>query len=123
MSDRYLAHVVYILESIDLIEEFTVDGKDFLLKDAKTYHAVMRLLQTLSESTQKIPEDIKAQHPSVAWRHIKNFRNILVHEYLGEIDEERVWQVVVDDLPLLKASLRDIIPDWRERKNSTDSTV
>lgn len=39
---------------------------------------------------------------------IKDFRNILTHEYFG-IDLEIVWQVIVDELPLLLDAVKDLL--------------
>ncbi|GBF52998.1 nucleotidyltransferase [Microcystis sp. 0824] len=48
--------------------------------------AIIRRLQTLAESTQRLSEELKANIPDVDWRNISGFRNILVHDYLGGID-------------------------------------
>ena len=44
---------------------------------------------------------MKAQYPEIEWRRIAAFRNVLVHGYLG-IDLERVWEIIVRDVPELK---------------------
>ena len=45
--------------------------------------AVLRRLQTLAESSQRLSEEIKTSIPSIDWRNISGFRNILFHDYLG----------------------------------------
>lgn len=52
------------------------------------------ILQTLSEATQLLPEDKKADFPAIPWREISGFRNILVHNYLGNIDPLTVAAVI-----------------------------
>ena len=69
---------------------------------------MLRNLQTLAESTQRISQALKSSHPGVDWRSIAGFRNILVHDYLG-IDLERVWGVVVNRLPLLKNEIDSML--------------
>jgi uncharacterized protein with HEPN domain len=54
----------------------------------------LRNLQTLSEATQQLPDALKAEHPDVPWREISGFRNILVHNSLGDIDPDTVAAVV-----------------------------
>jgi uncharacterized protein with HEPN domain len=66
--------------------------------------AVIRNLQTMAESSQRLGDASKAQAPEVPWRAISGFRNILVHDYLG-VDPDVVWQVVVADLPGLRDGL------------------
>lgn len=58
------------------------------------YDAALRNLQTLSEATQQLSDESKAQHPEIPWREISGFRNILVHNYLGDIDPTTVAAVV-----------------------------
>jgi len=94
----YLNH---ILESIRRVEDNTRDGREKFLRTHTLQDAVLRNLQTLSESTQRLAEALKAQHPEIEWKRIAAFRNILVHGYLG-IDMERIWEIVQRDIPDLK---------------------
>jgi len=63
--------------------------------------AVLRNLQVLPESTQKLSNEFKSRHPEIEWYKISGLRNILVHDYLG-IDFETVWAAVTNNLPKLK---------------------
>jgi uncharacterized protein with HEPN domain len=73
----------------------------------------MRRLQTLAESTQRVSEDLKATMPDIAWRNIAGFRNILVHDYLGGIDLDIIWEVVNTYLPSLKAKLEEVLEEMQ----------
>ena len=66
--------------------------------------AVVRNLQTLAESTQRLSSSLKATESGVSWDAIAGFRNVLVHNYLG-MDLELVWSVVEIDLPELGAAI------------------
>jgi uncharacterized protein with HEPN domain len=68
---------------------------------------VLRNLQTLAESTQRISDHLKAHHPEVDWRAIAGFRNILVHDYLG-VSTERIWEIVSVNLPMLGSQMEAI---------------
>ena len=51
----------------------------------------------------KIPEGVREDYQNVDWQDIKDFRNLLIHEYFG-VDLEIVWTIIQEDLPgLLKA--------------------
>lgn len=63
--------------------------------------AVLRNLQVLAESTQRLSDSFKDSHPEIEWHQIAGLRNILVHNYLG-IDLETVWATVIKKLPELK---------------------
>jgi uncharacterized protein with HEPN domain len=86
MSPHYLAHVIHILESVERIHSYVEQVPD-ALSNEMAYDAILRRLQTLAESAQKLPEDIRAQHQQINWQRIAGFRNILVHNYLGDVDE------------------------------------
>jgi uncharacterized protein with HEPN domain len=58
----------------------------------------------MSEATQRLSDQAKAQHPGIPWPSISGFRNVLVHNYLG-IDLEQVWTIIIRDLPPLKAAV------------------
>ncbi len=108
----YLGH---ILDEIEMISQFVSGGKDVFMEDSMVYYAVLRSLQTLSESTQKIPDSIKTENPHIEWREISGFRNVLVHDYLEGYDRADIWDVVENDLPRLKNVIRKYIPDWKLR--------
>jgi len=103
----YLQH---ILECIRRIEENTRDGKERFLTSHTLQDAVLRNLQTLAESTQRLSENAKANYPNVEWQRIAAFRNVLVHDYLG-IDVERVWEIVHRDIPGLKQTAQKMLTD------------
>ena len=101
----YLKH---ILLCIKRIEEDTRDGHDFFLTSHLHQDAVLRNLQTLSESTQHLSPGRKAQHPEIEWMRIAAFRNFLVHDYLG-IDMERIWEIVHRDVEDLKLAVTHLL--------------
>ncbi len=94
----YLRH---ILECIRRIEENTRPGREDFLQTHTLQDAVLRNLQTLSESTQRLSPALKAQHPEIEWTRIAAFRNLLVHDYLG-VDMETIWEIIQRDVPALK---------------------
>lgn len=104
MKDDKL-YLIHISESIKKIGSYTagLDLEEFM-QNSLVQDAVLRNLQVLAESTQRLSEDFKTAHPEIEWYKISGLRNILVHDYLG-IDLETVWGVVVDKLPELKPVL------------------
>ncbi|AFM26877.1 HepT-like ribonuclease domain-containing protein [Desulfomonile tiedjei] len=109
MKDDRL-YLVHILDCIDRILHFTIDGKNAFLADRKTQDAVLRNLHTLSESIRRISTDTKLKYPEVPWREISAFRNVVVHDYLG-IELERIWDIVERDLPSLKMQIKSILDE------------
>lgn len=103
MSKNPLVYIDHILESINLIQEYLKDcTKEQLSQNPMRYDAVLRKLQILSESVQKIPDELKKNYPDIPWKDISGFRNILVHNYLEGIDCDIIWVVTQQELPKLQ---------------------
>ena len=103
----YLRH---IQDCIRRIEENVRQGRDRFLASQTLQDAVLRNLQTMAESTQRLSDDLKATHPEIEWPRIAAFRNVLVHDYLG-IDVERVWEITQRDLPQLNRAILTMLED------------
>lgn len=101
----YLRH---IMECIRRIEENVAEGRERFLESHTLQDAVLRNLQTMAESTQRLSDDLKATRPEIEWYRIAAFRNVLVHDYLG-IDVERVWEITQRDVPPLKTVVLEIL--------------
>ncbi|WP_064123979.1 HepT-like ribonuclease domain-containing protein [Halotalea alkalilenta] len=84
----------HILDTIGKLERIRARGD--IRRDEVLFDAALRNLQTSSEATQRLPDDIKTQYPDIPWRQISGFRNILVHNYLGDIDPQTVQSVIED---------------------------
>lgn len=106
-----LLYISDIIESAEAIFSFTkdIDIKEFL-KDRMRYSAVIREFEIIGEAVSKLPDDIKTENPGVHWQDIKDFRNLLVHEYFG-VDLEIIWNVVKEDLPILYNIMKQIKGD------------
>ena len=107
MKDDRL-YLIHIQESIDRIEEYVINGRESFLADAKTQDAVVRNLQILAESTQRLSQKLKADHSEVDWKRIAGFRDLLVHDYLY-VNPVLVWQIVEDKLPQLKRTVGQML--------------
>lgn len=103
MKDDRL-YLIHIGECIARIEQYTEEGEDAFFRDSKTQDAVVRNLQILAESSKRLSAGLKGARPDVDWRAISDFRNVLVHDYLG-VNIRLVWQIVRDRLPELKTKI------------------
>ena len=101
-EEVYLSH---ILECIRRIEEDVAGGRDRFLAPHMAQDAVLRNLQILGESTQRLSEQLKTTQPTIEWQRIGAFRNLLVHNYLG-IDLNVSWTIVERDVPRLMTAVQ-----------------
>lgn len=102
----YLQHV---LDSIDNVENFTSGILDSFHENTMVWFATIRALQIMAESVTKVSEGTKLKTSAIDWQRIKGFRNILVHDYLGELDYKIVRAVIEIELPKLKQESRRLL--------------
>lgn len=100
-----------IKTSIDSIEEFLGDKRDFTAYEANKMlkRAIEREFEIIGEAMNailRIDPEIKISKA----RRIVNFRNHVIHSY-DSVDAVIVWGVIINDLPTLKDEVRDLLPD------------
>ena len=101
----YAEHIVETVEKIRRVEE-----RGDIRKDEALYAASLRFLQTLSEATQRLPQELKERHPKINWKGISGFRNILVHSYLASsIDEDTVLDIIDEQLGPLQNAVKKML--------------
>lgn len=110
MSERpQLLYCQDILESGTAIQSY-VQGitLDTFVQERMRYTAVIREFEIIGEAVGKLPMEVKAGYPDLPWQDIKDFRNLLAHEYFG-VDLEIVWNTIHHDLPLLMNAVQEIV--------------
>jgi uncharacterized protein with HEPN domain len=108
----YLHHII---ECIRRIEQNVKGGREQFMASHTLQDAVIRNLQTMAESTQRISDDLKQVHPEIEWHRITAFRNVLVHDYLG-LDIERIWEITQREVPELKQAILAMLNSSDDRK-------
>lgn len=111
MKDDRL-YLIHIHECLRRIATYLRGGRKSFLTSTLVQDAVLRNLQTLTESTQRLSADLKSSHPTIDWRGMSAFRNLLVHRYLG-INIERVWGIIENDLPVLKNTVKALFKELK----------
>lgn len=71
------------------------------MQDSFILDEVLRNLQTMAESTQRLSDDFKNSNPAIEWYKIAGLRNLLVHDYPG-VDPETVWNIIAHNLKELR---------------------
>src|SRR5271157_543333 len=91
-----------ILYHVDLAVHFSV-GFDYAAfhDDLRTLYAVTRCLEIISEASRRLPDELKARHPSIPWKDMAGAGNIYRHDY-EDVAAQHVWDAVQIDLPPLR---------------------
>jgi len=72
--------------------------------------AILKAVEIIGEAASKVSEETRELYPEIPWSGIVAMRNRLIHVYF-DIDLERVWDTITDDLPPLISSLGKIISE------------
>lgn len=111
MKDDRL-YLIHISECIGRIEQYLPDrSKQTFMSSSLMQDAILRNLQTMAESTQRLSDALKAKHPEINWHKITGFRSLLFHDYLG-VDVARVWKIIEIELPSLKQTITAMLRDY-----------
>ena len=106
-----LVLVEHMLSCVAAIDEFLAGDPSRYLASRLIRDATLRNLQTLTESSQRLSAELKQAHPQVPWKKLAGFRNLLVHDYLGGIDDQSVVLVLSNELQDLRTTLEQIRRD------------
>jgi len=82
--------------------------------DRQLTHSLIRPIEIIGEAAANVTKEFRERHPQIEWANIVAMRNRLIHVYF-DIDLNRVWDTVTDDLPPLIAELEKIIASEAQR--------
>ena len=61
----------------------------------------------IGESVTRISSSFKSEQKVIPWQRIKDFRNLIAHDYFG-VDAEEVWQIIENEITSLKSKLENL---------------
>jgi uncharacterized protein with HEPN domain len=83
-----------ILHHVDLATSFTEDfDRDSFKSDVRTVYAVTRCLEIISEASRRLPDQLKARHPTISWKQMAGAGNVYRHDY-EDVVARLVWDTV-----------------------------
>ena len=109
MKKKDIVYIKHIRDSIKLICEYTenLDKIEFIINDI-IQDAVIRRIEVIREAAKNVSVEFTDKYPEVPWKKIAGMRDKLIHGYFN-VDIERVWNVIIKDIPALKKQIEDII--------------
>lgn len=114
-------YLAQILERIDRILEYTAGGEKAFYAELRTQDAVIRNFEVIGEAAKRIPGEYRKNNPSIPWRELSGFSDILIHQYEG-VSLSQIWKIVERDLKPLREEIKKVIPslDDLEKQISGD---
>jgi uncharacterized protein with HEPN domain len=113
-SDRPARRLEDIIDNTRAIQRYVAGMDAAAFKaDQKTYDAVERCLERISEAAAKLGDLASSLVPGQPWQEIRALGNRLRHEY-DAIREDRLLDIVQVDLPPLCAACEDALRRLRE---------
>ena len=104
----------HILDEVNfLIDESNSLTEDDFVQDEKSKRAFTRSIEIIGEASKQISIEVKEAYPDVKWRAMARMRDRLIHHYFG-VDYGLVWDTVMEDIPLLKEQITQIIETEQE---------
>jgi len=114
-----LLYLLNILEYIGKTWKYTEEVNDaeelFELNEQLNLNASLTLLANIGENVSKLSAVLKQEYSSMEWQQIKDFRNRIVHDYVG-IDLAIVYEIITNDLKTIKAEIEKIIKEKVSQK-------
>ncbi len=96
-----------LLEAIDKIKLYSQDfsDADTFYHDQKSFDATMMQFIVIGEIISRLDTNFKKSHNQIPWQKIKDFRNIIAHDYFG-IDADEIWDIINNKLLPLQNDIK-----------------
>jgi uncharacterized protein with HEPN domain len=107
--EKDLVRLKHIFDAVDLLEKFSEDlNFDQFKNDLMAQSAMIRQFEVIGEASANRSSEMKNNHPNIKWDLLKDYRNLLIHEYF-RIDIIGIWGTVKNDLSILKEQIESLI--------------
>jgi len=84
------------------------NSREAFLRDRQLVLASACLLTMIGRAAGRVPPDLRARHKQTHWDGLIDVACALIRDY-ATVDYGRVWETVVDDLPVLISDLEAIL--------------
>lgn len=104
-------YLVHIIEASAKIVSYLPASVVEFEKNEMAQDAIIKHLANITESASNLEKMSKAAYPDIPWEKIRGMRNILAHDYLGDLSHEEVWKAVRNDFPILIEVAKNILKE------------
>lgn len=108
-------YIESMLKCCNKIAQFNIGRtRESFLSDELAQDATVRNLEVLGEASRQLLDvlpEAGSRFPQLEFRTMYALRNRLIHGYLT-VNMEIVWDVVQNEIPVLRPLLEQILADW-----------
>lgn len=106
-SDK--VRLLHILQAIEEIESYLFESDfDEFIRNSMMRFACIKQMEIIGEACNHISTETRGKFSDIEWAQIIGMRNVFIHEYFG-VDITIVWQIIQNDIPLLKKKISEIL--------------
>ncbi len=88
-----LVYLTHILERIERLEVIRDKGEEAFTDSLILQDAAIRSFEVMGEAIKQLSPELPRRHPTVPWKRIAGFRDVLIHNYMG-INRRIVWDAM-----------------------------
>ena len=103
-------HLRVIQEAVVRIMKYASKGHSFFEQDELVQSWMIFHLVIIGEAMGLMPQMFRNLHPEIQWKQFIDMRDALIDRYY-DIDQNRVWAMVENDIPSLKANVGTILAE------------
>lgn len=90
-----------------LMTKFDMNFERYKTDISFQYSCNMCIIQ-IGELANRLSDEAKESSQNIPWRATKGMRNLHAHDY-ENVDMEIVWNTLLEDIPMLKKSLEELL--------------
>ena len=113
MKPNNAAYIAHIRDAINQVVLYATQlTHEQYLQNLWDQAAVARNLEIIGEAATQLTSEYKNIHPTIPWRKISDFRNVLTHEYFA-VDPDLVWEILQKYIPKLHEEIKKLLEEFR----------
>jgi len=114
-DSMYLERIIEYCGQIKRDLERYGDDIESYIEDDSYQRSTDMSLQQIGETVNKLSPELRKKYNEVRWNAMIGFRNVVAHRY-EQISRDRTWEIIHEDVPVLKEYCKDILYDLQKEK-------